>query len=149
MTPETRATVSRRLRVPPERIFAAFAAAEQVARWLSPSPDIALEVLAYDFRINGRYRFAYHVSPEWIMHVHGAFREIVSPTRLSFSWVIEPPDEHAGLESEVRVRIDEVPGGAILMIEHEQLDRAGAVERHTTGWIGALDRLESLLHTGA
>jgi uncharacterized protein YndB with AHSA1/START domain len=148
MTPESQATVSRHLRAPPERIFAAFASAEEVARWLSPSPDIGLEVLAYDFQIHGRYRFAYRVGPGWTMHVHGAFREIVPPTRLSFSWIIEPPDEHAGMESEVRICIDEAPGGAILTIVHERLDRAGAVERHTKGWVGALDRLESLLYTG-
>jgi hypothetical protein len=30
---------------------------------------------------------------------------------------------------------------------HERLDRSGAVDRHTAGWVGALDRLESLLRT--
>ena len=140
--------VTRRLSAPPEHIFAAFASADLVARWLSPSPDIALEVLAYDFRTHGHYRFAYHLPTGQIMHVNGCFREIVPPARLTFSWVIEPPDEHAGIDSEVRVCIAEAPGGAVLTIKHERLDLPDAVERHTAGWVGALDRLDSLLRGG-
>jgi uncharacterized protein YndB with AHSA1/START domain len=143
--PENRAEVTRRLSAPPERIFAAFASSDLVARWLSPSPDIALEVVTYDFRVNGRYRFAYLVPTGQVMHVHGSFQEIVPPRHLVFSWIIEPPDEHAGIDSEVRVSIAAVPGGAILTIVHERLDQPGAVERHAAGWVGALDRLESLL----
>jgi uncharacterized protein YndB with AHSA1/START domain len=82
------------------------------------------------------------------MCVHGTFREISPPKLLIFSWVIEPPDEHAGIDSEVRVSIAAVTGGSILTVVHERLDRPGAVERHEGGWIGALDRLESLLRTG-
>ncbi len=146
--PEARAQVTRRMSAPPERIFAAFASADLVARWLSPAPDITLEVLAYDFRIDGRYRFAYRVPTGQIMHVHGSFLEIVPPGQLIFSWIIEPPDEHAGIDSEVRVSIAAATGGgAILTIVHERLDRSGAVDRHTAGWIGALDRLESLVRS--
>lgn len=144
-TPETRAEVTRHLGVPPERIFAAFASADLVARWLSPSPDITLQVLAYDFRVSGTYRFAYLVPGEAVMHVHGIFRQISRPCQLIFSWVIEPPDEHAGVDSEIRVSITETQGGgSLLTIVHERLDRAGAAERHRGGWEGALNRLELL-----
>jgi uncharacterized protein YndB with AHSA1/START domain len=147
--PESRAQVTRRLAAAPERIFAAFASADLVARWLSPSPEIALSVLSYDFRLQGRYRFAYHIPTGEIMHVHGSFIDIMPPRALVFSWIIEPPDEHAGLDSEVRVSIAAVPGGSALTIVHERLDRPGAAARHAAGWLGALERLESLLHTEA
>jgi uncharacterized protein YndB with AHSA1/START domain len=81
------------------------------------------------------------------MHVHGNFRQIEPPRQLIFSWVIEPPDEHAGVDSEVRVSLAAVAGGSALTIVHERLDRPGAVERHSAGWLGALDRLEVLLQT--
>ena len=147
MASDTRAEVTRRLSVPPERVFAAFASADFVARWLSPSPDIALQVLVYDFRLHGHYRFEYHVPGAQVMHVHGSFREIVPPKRLTFSWIIEPPDEHAGIDSEVRVSIDAVSGGTVLTIMHERLDQPGAAQRHAEGWARALDRLESLVRT--
>jgi uncharacterized protein YndB with AHSA1/START domain len=146
---ETRAEVTRRLGVSPERVFAAFAKPDLVARWLSPSPDIELRVLAYDFRLQGGYRFEYHVPGGEVMHVHGSFQEIVPPRHLAFSWVIEPPDEHAGIESEVRVSIAAASGGAILTIVHERLDQPGAAARHAAGWAGALDRLELLFRAGA
>jgi len=144
-TRETQAQVTRRLSAPPERIFSAFASADLVARWLSPSPDIALKVLAYDFQVHGCYRFAYYVPPGQTMHVHGSFLEIMPPRALVFSWIIEPPDEHAGIDSEVRVSIDPVPEGSVLTIVHQRLDQPGAAKRHTAGWLGALDRLESIL----
>src|SRR5215468_6168511 len=93
----SRAEISRRFGVAPERVFAAFASAEQVAGWLSPAPDIALKVLAYDFRVDGSYRFEYRVPDGQVMRVHGAFTQIVRPSRIAFSWIIEPPDEHAGI----------------------------------------------------
>jgi uncharacterized protein YndB with AHSA1/START domain len=83
------------------------------------------------------------------MHVHGSFLEIVPPRVLVFSWIIEPPDEHAGIESEVRVSIAGVFGGSVLTIVHGRLDQPGAAERHTAGWLGALDRLESALRAEA
>ena len=142
---EAQAQVTRRFNVPPERVFAAFASADLVACWLSPSADIPLSVLAYDFRVDGTYRFAYRIPGGAVMHVHGAFREIAPPRQIVFSWMIEPPDEHAGIDSEVRVSIAAAAEGTLLTIVHERLDRPGAVERHTGGWMGALGRLDHLL----
>jgi len=146
--PDTRAEVHRHLEAAPERVFAAFASSAMVARWLSPSPEIPVEVLAYDFRVDGRYRFGYRVPGAPVMHVNGIFRTISPPGQLTFSWIIEPPDEHAGIESEVRVTIEAAPGGAVLNILHERLDRPGATERHAAGWAGALDRLVVLVRSG-
>jgi hypothetical protein len=58
---ETAATVARRLRASPARVFDAFADAAIVGRWLTPSPEVSLTVLQYEFRVGGRYRFAYRV----------------------------------------------------------------------------------------
>src|SRR5215471_3693173 len=123
---ESRAQVVRRLPAVAERVFRLFASAESVAQWLSPSPEVRLQVLEFDFREHGGYRFAYHVANAPVMHVHGQFLAIDPPRRLVFSWVIEPPDEHAGIDSEVSVSILADGRGAILTIVHERLDQAGA-----------------------
>ena len=145
----TIAEVRRHLAAPPERVFGAFADALLVSQWLSPAPEIELTVLRFDFRVGGAYRFAYAVPGGPVMHVNGVFRHIAPPSRLVFSWIIEPPDEHAGIESEVTATITPHDGGAELFIRHEKLGRVDAIERHAQGWQGAFDRLTVLLAEGS
>src|SRR6185312_17002659 len=61
ITDKPYAEVRRRFASDPEKVFAAFAKAELVSRWLTPSPEIRLSVLEFDFREGGSYRFAYHI----------------------------------------------------------------------------------------
>lgn len=147
MKPSERAEVRRHLSASPERVFAAFARAEVVAQWLTPSPDVKLTVLELDFREGGHYRFAYDTPEGQRMLVGGTYRRIVAPMRLEFSWLIEPPDVHAGIESQVTVAIAPSAGGSDLLILHERFERADANSRHAQGWAGALERLQELLTT--
>src|SRR5262245_14839548 len=139
------AEIKRHLAYAPERVFAAFAKADLVARWLTPSPEIRLTVLEFDFREGGSYRFAYHVPAAATVVVAGSYRVIKPPSKIVFSWVIAPPDEHAGIESEVSVAITPHSSGSELVIRHERLTRTDAIERHLTGWRGAIDQLIELL----
>src|SRR6266852_8122236 len=123
---DTVVEVRRRFRVAPDKVFAAFAEARWVGRWLSPSPNITLTLLQFDFREGGEYRFAYHVPGGQIMRVRGVYASIEPPSKIVFSWVIEPPDEHAGLESEVTVAITPDGSGCELRIRHEKLARSDA-----------------------
>jgi uncharacterized protein YndB with AHSA1/START domain len=143
--PSERTEVRRHLAASPERVFAAFARAEVVAQWLTPAPDVKLTVLALEFREGGRYRFAYETPDGQRMLVGGQYRSIEAPTRLVFSWLIEPPDVHAGIESQVTVSIAPSAAGSDLVILHERFDRADAYERHGQGWAGALEQLQQLL----
>lgn len=137
--------VRHRFAAPPAKVFAAFADAGLVSRWLTPSPEVALEVLELDFRVGGSYRFAYHVPGKGTMLVNGVYRLIEPPATIVFSWNIEPPDEHAGIQSEVTIAIAPDGLGARLVIRHAQLTQAGAPERHAEGWRGALHHLSALL----
>ena len=145
MKASERAEVRRQLAAPPERVFAAFGSAAIVAQWLTPAPDVRLTVLELDFREGGRYRFAYDTPDGQRMLVGGVYRTIDAPTHLVFSWLIEPPDVHAGLESQVTVSIAPSAGGSDLMILHERFERADANARHAEGWAGALEQLQRLL----
>jgi uncharacterized protein YndB with AHSA1/START domain len=139
------AEIRRRLAYAPLKVFAAFANADLVARWLTPSPEITLTVLEFDFREGGSYRFAYHVPEAATVIVAGSYSVIRPPSKIVFSWVIEPPDIHAGIESEVSVAITPDGSGSELVIRHEKLGRTDAIERHAGGWRGAVDLLTELL----
>ena len=145
----THVEVRRRFAAAPEKVFAAFAEPRLVVRWLSPSPDIALTLLQFDFRVGGAYRYAYRLPEGRTVIVAGSYSAIEPPSRLVFSWVIEPPDEHAGIESEVTVTIARDRGGSELVIRHEKLERIDAVVRHAEGWQGALEQLAAILAKGS
>lgn len=145
MSPRPGVEVRRLLAAPRERVFAAFADPALVAQWLRPSTEVALTVLAFDFRRGGAYRFAYEVPGAERMVVGGVFRVIEAPERLVFSWQIEPPDEHAGIDSEVSVRLVARGSSTELTLRHAQLGREDAERRHDAGWRGALDLLEAHL----
>jgi uncharacterized protein YndB with AHSA1/START domain len=142
---ETIARVRRRLAAPPTKVFSAFSEASVVSRWLTPSPEVALTVLQFDFHIGGTYRFAYHVPDGETMFVNGVYRVIEPPSKIVFSWNIEPPDVHAGIRSEVTITLTRDGAGTELLIRHEQLTQAGAAARHGEGWRGALDQLSAML----
>jgi uncharacterized protein YndB with AHSA1/START domain len=149
MTDRTLAEIRRRFAAAPEKVFGAFADAHLVSRWMSPSPEIRLSVLKFEFRVGGAYRFAYHVPGGPTVIVGGSYRAIERPRKVVFSWIIEPPDEHAGIESEVTATITRVDGETELVIQHEKFGRMDAVERHAQGWRGALDLLTALLEGDA
>ena len=141
----TVAEVCRHLAAPPAKVFAAFADPALVSRWLTPSPEVALSVLQFEFRVGGAYRFAYHVPGRTTMFVNGVYRTIDPPSTLVFSWNIEPPDEHAGVRSEVSVTVAPDGRGTQLLIRHTQLTLPGAADRHAQGWQGAVDQLVDLV----
>lgn len=142
---DTVAEVRHRFAAPPAKVFAAFTDAALVSRWLTPSPDVALEVLQFDFRVGGSYRFAYHVPDKGTMLVKGVYRVIEPPSTVVFSWNIEPPDEHAGILSEVTIALTPDGPGTRLVIRHAQLGQPGAAERHAEGWRGAIHQLTAIL----
>jgi uncharacterized protein YndB with AHSA1/START domain len=142
---KTVAEVRHRLAAAPTKVFAAFSEASLVSRWLTPSPEVALTVVQFEFRIGGAYRFAYHVADGATMFVNGEYRVIEPPSKIVFSWNIEPPDEHAGIRSEVTITLTPDGSGTHLRIRHEQLTRPGAAERHAEGWRGAIAQLTVML----
>jgi uncharacterized protein YndB with AHSA1/START domain len=139
------AEVRRHFPVSPQRVFAAFADAALVAQWLTPSPDVGLTVRRFDFREGGEYCFVYALPNATTVTVVGVYHAIQAPSRLVFSWKIEPPDPHAGIDSEVTVTILPAGDGTELTIRHAWPAHPDVLERHDAGWRGALSHLKLML----
>ena len=149
MMSEDSLTIERIYKHPVERVFSAFSSRTAIAAWLSPAPDILIDVLEFNFVPEGRYRYQYRLPDGLEAELTGQFIAIHAPNRLSFSWKWLPPDPHADVDSLVTVVIEPIHGGSRLTVHHEKLSASGMSERHSEGWNGALNRLEIYINGNA
>lgn len=133
--------VRRRFRASLETVFGAFTEPEQLARWFSPSDEIATEVVEFDLRVGGSYRFVFRFPGGHENSVLGVFREISRPNRLVYTWTWQAPDPHAGIETLVTVELKEEGSETEVTVTHERFPNQEARKRHDAGWRGAFDRL--------
>src|SRR3954466_2062918 len=93
--------VTRLIKAPRERVFAAWTTPEDIDKWFGPETCKVLSA-RIDLRVGGEYRFRVN-SPscaeeagkatEQVMEVFGIYREIKKPSRLVYTWSWEPKDE--------------------------------------------------------
>ncbi len=128
-----------------ERVFDAFASANALEKWFSPAADIATKVIELDFRPGGRYRIAFSLSDGTKPSVTGEYVRIDRPIQLCFTWSWEEPDPHAGIDTLVTIDFIDKNGTTELVVSHEKMDISEMRQRHSAGWLGALERLDRWL----
>jgi uncharacterized protein YndB with AHSA1/START domain len=86
--------LTRLIDAPPQMVFDAWSRPEHLARWFGPR-GFTLPGCDVDFRVGGAYRFVMRGPDGTDYPFHGVYREIVAPSRLVFSAIIEggPPEE--------------------------------------------------------
>ncbi len=134
-------TVRRLITAERRSVFAAFASADALSTWFSPSADIAIELLAFDFTPQGRFSLRYTMPDGSQPVVNGVYEAIEPPERIVFSWIWEAPDPHADVPTRVVVTFRETAGRTDVELIHQRLPKA-ACERHSAGWQATLERLE-------
>lgn len=136
-------TVRRRFSGRRERVFEAFRHKESLAQWFSPSPQVALQILAFEFEPEGAFRFRYLFPDGSQSTVKGVYRSIIPSKQLAFSWVWEEPDRHAGIVTEVEIDFVSKGSETEIVITHDRLPDRESEDRYDTGWTVYLDRLTS------
>jgi uncharacterized protein YndB with AHSA1/START domain len=155
VAPEQVATlrVTRLIKAPRERVFAAWTTPADIVKWFGPGTCRVLSA-DVDLRVGGEYRFRVN-SPECAedstskgeatseMEVFGKYREIKRPSRLVYTWTWEPRMDFG--ESVVTVDFLDKEGFTEVQITHDKLPGAEQREKHSHGWNGCLDKLETHL----
>ena len=136
-------TLVRRMKASPEKVFAALTRPEMLVQWWGPDPTPPRHAES-DLRVGGAWRVQFSTADGQEHETHGVYREIQPGRRLAFTfqWVSYP-------EREMLVTMSLAPTaeGVELTVLHEQLHDEESLQNHQLGWLGALDRLATLLET--
>ena len=134
-------TLVRRIKAPPQAVFAAFVEPARILKWWGPDagPTLLAET---EVRVGGRFRVVFETLDGERHENGGEYLEIDPPGRLVMAWWwASTPDRR----SRVTVSIRPISNGSELTVHHEMLFDEAARDSHLQGWNGALDKLERLV----
>jgi uncharacterized protein YndB with AHSA1/START domain len=135
-------TLVRKIKAPPEKVFAAWTDPKALSVWFKPTDDFTVLSAECDPRIGGRYRIVLR-DPGGAEHrVAGVYREIIADRKLAFTWAWETKLED---ETHVTVELRAIKGGTELTLTHIKFADDKSRDMHEHGWTGCLDHLVSVL----
>jgi len=137
--------IKRLLKGSREKVFAAFSEKERLLQWYSPSPDIILDVLLFNFEVDGQYRFCYVMPDGSAPVLTGVYDVIVPEKELGFTWVWEFSQPSEGAQNYVHIEFIEKEAMTEVVLTHQNLPSEEACVEHAEGWKRSLDRLEKTL----
>lgn len=136
-------TLKRRIKASPEKVWAAWTDPQKIVQWFGPKEAVASSVrAALDVRAGGRFQFDFVTRDGEKHRVGGSYREVVPPSRLSFTWAWHTTPER---ESFVVITIAPDSEGSLLTLHHEQFFDEKARDGHQRGWTGTLEKLDRFL----
>ncbi len=125
----------------PEEIFDAWTTPDELKSWFGPGGFQTIEATV-EARPGGRYHLVMRTPDGQRLHINGAFREVVRPSRLVYTWIwAHAPDQEMVVTVELR------PLGVLqtnVRVTHEQIVD-GELARYQDGWREGLARLSALL----
>ena len=139
-------TLSRTYPVDRAAVFAAWTDPELMVKWFAPTPEHAIEVREYDFRVGGRYRLAFRKGngpPRDV--VVGEFTEVEAPARVAYTWNWSEPSDHANVDTLVTVEFHDHNGETELVLTHTRFSDDEMRGSHEQGWSGCLESLAAYL----
>ncbi|MFM0415477.1 SRPBCC family protein [Paraburkholderia aromaticivorans] len=133
-------TLVRRIKAPPEKVYAAWTRPELMARWWGPDAGPVLSAEA-DPRVGGRFRVVFQTLDGETHDCRGEYREVEADRKLVFTWEWVTLPERRSL---VTIRFRPIEEGTELNFTHAQFFDEAARDGHRTGWSGAFEKLEAL-----
>ncbi len=135
-------TLARRLKAPPDKVFAAWTDPEKIIHWFGPAHTIDGSVDAQmDVRVGGSFRVRFKTDDGEQHEVGGKYIEVLPNERLVFSWAWHTTPER---QSQVTVVLKPEGNMTFLTLTHEKFFDEAARDGHKRGWTGTLDKLERM-----
>jgi uncharacterized protein YndB with AHSA1/START domain len=131
--------LTRELKAPRERVFAAWTDPAMAAQWWCPS-DCTLLACEMDVRAGGKWRRSMRVSDGSVITKYGVYREVQPPARLVFTYATDYGNGTVDPESIVSLTLAEVPGGTRLTLWHTEFEDVAVRDSHIGGWTTTLEK---------
>ena len=135
--------ITRVLDAPRALVFKVWSQPEHLVRWWGPEgftlPDCTVE-----FHPGGTF-YCLMRSPEGSDHrMHGVYREIAEPEKITFTWCWVDAEGQRGPETLVTVTLEEAGRDGAqtkLTLHHAVFESVTARDAHNDGWSQCLERL--------
>ena len=137
----TMLNLSRVIRAPREKVFAAWTQPELLRQWWGPGP-VTCPQAEVDLREGGAWRLA-NLQPDGsIVWISGAFQLVRAPEELVYTWSLS---EMPGEPTLVRVEFRRHAEGTELVLTHERFAIDAVRDMHLQGWGACIDKLAAML----
>ena len=142
-TPADVLVLRRLIDAPRELVFAVWADPLHVAEWWRPD-GYTTPVFEMDFRVGGGFRYCIRKAGRdgW---ARGLYREIVSPSRIVFTFQWQSGDAAHDAETLVTVTFDEHDERTLLTFRQEPFPSPESRHGHGIGWSQVLDSFASFV----
>jgi uncharacterized protein YndB with AHSA1/START domain/predicted enzyme related to lactoylglutathione lyase len=138
--------LSRFIKAPPARVFAAWTEPENLMKWMGPGTSYLISA-KNDLRVGGKYHLSMNTEgcaegKGGVADISGVYKEVKPHTRLAFTWAWSNNPQVGDEETLVTLDFAEVQGGTQLTLTHEGFPTEESCNDHTKGWSATLDKLE-------
>ena len=136
-------TLTRRFRARPEKVYAAWTQAGQLAQWFGPPNMKPASLCAeLDVRVGGSYRLSFVGDDGEYFQAGGVYREVVPTRKLVFTWAWHSTPERQSL---VTITLKPDAAGTLMVFHHAQFFDETARDNHQRGWSSFFDKLDAFV----
>jgi uncharacterized protein YndB with AHSA1/START domain len=124
-------------------VFGAFSDPKRLAKWWGPN-GFTIPSLEFDPRAGESYRIEMQPPEGESFHLTGEFIDVDPPTRLTFTFVWDPPDPD-DLETHVALSFRALGNSTEISLTQGPFKTEARRALHRDGWTDSLDKLERLV----
>src|SRR4051812_32363012 len=139
--------LTRELKAPRARVFAAWTDPALAAQWWCPS-GCTLLGCEMDVRAGGKWHRRMRVSDGSVIAKYGVYREVEPPGRLVFTYNTDYGNGTIDPETVVSLTFAEAPGGTRLTLWHSEFEDVAVRDSHIGGWTTAMEKLRAFCGEG-